>query len=140
MPRNPLSLIHLSPSNAHDTRWRACRAMLTMLDSEHVEQRSRCSMASMLSNAHDAWWQVCQATFDHLYKYTRCAYLGASYSIISIARLSDLRILSNYRPLLLILTPYLLSCNKHPTRSVTLKRRLSIWVSDILATLSTQSV
>ena len=32
------------------------RAMLTMLNSEYVEQCSQCSMASMLSNIYDARW------------------------------------------------------------------------------------
>ena len=84
MSQNQSLVTDQSLSTAHDTRWRACRALLTMLDGEHVEHCSRCSTASMSSTAHDTRRRVCGVISHHLYKYARCAYLGASCSINSL--------------------------------------------------------
>ena len=140
MPRDPLSLISLSLSNAHDARWRAYQAMFTMLDGEHIKQCSRCSMVSMSSNVHDARWRVCRAMLtildgEHVEQYLAAYISTHDVSILEycaqllqsfVAKLSNLRIVKLCLSLLTLLILYSLFYNKYFFRPVILEQHLSI--------------
>ena len=91
-------------SNAHDARWRVCRAMLTMLDGEHVEQ----CLAAYISTHNVSILEYCTQLLQSF-----------------VAKLSDLRIVKLHLSLLILLTLYLLSRNEYLSRPVTLGQRLS---------------